>query len=209
MPSRAGANPRARRRIGLFGGSFDPPHNAHLALARVALEHLRLDQLRWLPVGDAYQKRRQLASAHDRKAMIELAIADEPRFALETCELDREGATYSIDTLRELAAEEDADWFFIIGQDQYANLHTWREWPELLQRVTLAVASRDGATPIPDPQVAAVPHRVEVLPLPRIDVSSTAIRTAAAQGRDYTDMVPGPIARYIDRHHLYRGIPRS
>jgi nicotinate-nucleotide adenylyltransferase len=197
------------KRIGLLGGSFDPPHNAHLALARIALEHLRLDELRWLPVGDAYQKRRELAGAADRRAMIELAIADEPRFALETCELDREGPSYSIDTLRELQAREEADWFFIIGQDQYANLHTWRDWREVLQRVTLAIASRDGALPTPAADVAAVPHRMVSLPMPRIDVSSTAIRTAAAEGRDYTDMVPGPIARYIDRHHLYRGIPRS
>jgi len=197
------------KRIGLLGGSFDPPHNAHLALARIALDHLRLDELRWVPVGDAYQKHRELASVADRRAMIELAIADEPRFALETCELDRAGPSYSVDTLRELQSRQAADWFFIIGQDQYANFHTWHEWPEMLQRVTLAVASREGSQPTPDPQVAAVPHRVVALPLPRIDVSSTAIRTAAAEGRDYTDMVPGPIARYIDRHHLYRGTPRS
>jgi nicotinate-nucleotide adenylyltransferase len=197
------------KRIGLLGGSFDPPHNAHLALARTALDHLRLDELRWLPVGDAYQKRRELAGAADRRAMIELAIADEPRFTLETSELDREGPSYSIDTLRELQAREDADWFFIIGQDQYANLHSWRDWREVLQRVTLAIASRDGALPTPGADVASVPHRMVSLPMPRIDVSSTAIRTAAAEGRDYTDMVPGPIARYIDQHHLYRGIPRS
>jgi nicotinate-nucleotide adenylyltransferase len=196
-------------RIGLLGGSFDPPHNAHLALARTALDHLRLDELWWLPQGHAYQKARALSSKADRRAMIELAIAGEPRFRLEDCELERDGPTYSIDTLRELSARQQADWFFIIGQDQYANLHTWRDWPELLQRVTLAVAAREGAAVVASPEVAATPHRMVLLPLPRMDVSSTAIRTVAAEGRDYTDMVPGSIARYIDQHHLYRGIPRS
>ncbi|WP_235834945.1 nicotinate-nucleotide adenylyltransferase [Piscinibacter terrae] len=197
------------KRIGLLGGSFDPPHNAHLALARTALEHLRLDELWWLPQGHAYQKTRALSSKADRRAMLELAIAGEPRFRLEDCELERDGPTYSIDTVRELSAREPADWFFIIGQDQYANLHTWRDWPELLQRVTLAVAAREGTPVVATPEIAAVPHRVALLPLPRMDVSSTAIRTAATEGRDYTDMVPGPVARYIDQHHLYRGIPRS
>jgi len=196
-------------RIGLLGGSFDPPHNAHLALARTALDHLRLDELWWLPQGHAYQKARALSSKADRRAMIELAIAGEPRFRLEDCELERDGPTYSIDTLRELSARQQADWFFIIGQDQYANLNTWRDWPELLQRVTLAVAAREGAAVVASSEVAATPHRMVLLPLPRMDVSSTAIRTAAAEGRDYTDMVPGSIARYIDQHHLYRGIPRS
>lgn len=197
------------KRIGLFGGSFDPPHNAHVALARIALDHLQLDELRWVLTGQAYQKARQLSSAEHRKAMVALAIADEPRFRLETCELDRAGPSYSIDTVRELDAVEHADWFLIIGQDQYANLHTWRDWPELLRRVTIAVASRNGQSPEASAEVAATWHRVTSLLLPRIDVSATVIRENAAIGRDYTDMVPGTVASYIDRHHLYRGIPRS
>lgn len=197
------------RRIGLFGGSFDPPHNAHVALARVALDHLKLDELRWVLTGRAYQKVRQISDAEDRKAMVALAIADEPRFKLETCELDRTGASYSIDTVRELDAVEHAEWFLIIGQDQYANLHTWRDWPELLQRVTIAVASRSGQWPQASAEVTATPHRVISLPLPRIDISATAIRQNANEGRDYTDMVPALVASYIDSHHLYRGIPRN
>jgi len=197
------------KRIGLFGGSFDPPHNAHIALARVALEHLALDELRFIPTGHAYQKQREPASAADRLAMTRLATADEPRFTVDACEIMRNGPSFTIDTLRELSAREQADWFLVIGQDQYANLHTWREWRELLQRVTLAVASRSGHTPKPSDDVAAQPHRVVALPLPRMDVSATTIRQNIAEGRDYTDMVPGPVASYIDQHHLYRGTPRS
>ena len=197
------------KRIGLLGGSFDPPHNAHLALAHAALEHLRLDELRWLPAGDPWQKKRRLASAADREAMVRLAIAGEPRFVLDDRELRRSGPSYTVDTLRELQASEQADWFLVLGQDQYANLHTWHDWPELLQRVTLAVAARAGIEPAPSEPVAATPHRMQLVPLPPMAVSATEIRQRIAAGREYTDMVPEAVARYIDRHHLYRGYPRS
>lgn len=200
----------ATRRIGLYGGSFDPPHNGHLALARAALEHLALDELRWVPAGVQWQKARQLAPVPDRQAMVMAAIAGEPRFALESCELWRSGPSYTIDTVRELqGSEPEAEWVLVIGQDQYANLHTWHDWRELVRRVTLAVAARGGVRPQPAPELAAEPHRAIELPLPRIDVSSNEIRQRIVDGRDYTDMVPPAVARYIDRHHLYRGIPRS
>ncbi len=111
--------------------------------------------------------------------------------------------------MRELSAKEAADWFIVIGQDQYANLHTWQDWPELLQRVTLAVASRHGETPKASAEVMAQQHRVVTLPLPRMDVSASTIRQNIAEGRDYTDMVPEAVARYIEQNHLYRGTPRS
>jgi nicotinate-nucleotide adenylyltransferase len=197
-------------RIGLYGGSFDPPHNGHVALAHAALEHLRLDELRWVPAGVPWQKARTLAPVPDRQAMVMAAIAGEPRFVLEPCELWRSGPSYMIDTVRELQAAQPAgEWFLVIGQDQYANLHTWHEWRELVQRVTLAVAARDGVDPQPAAELAAVPHRVLALPLPRIDISSSEIRERIADGRDYTDMVPPAVASYIDRHPLYRGTPRS
>ena len=197
------------KRIGLYGGSFDPPHNAHLALARTALEHLQLAELRWVPAGLPWQKAPRLASVPDRQAMVMAAIAGEPRFVLEACELWRSGPSYTIDTVRELQDAEPADWFLVVGQDQYANLHTWHEWRELVRRVTLAVAARDGIEPQPSPPLAAEPHRAVTLPLPRIDVASRDIRQRIADGRDYTDMVPPAVARYIDQHHLYRGTPRS
>jgi nicotinate-nucleotide adenylyltransferase len=193
------------KRIGLLGGSFDPPHNAHLALAHSALEHLLLDELRWVPAGVPWQKQRTLAPVADRQAMVTLAIAGEPRFVLENCELWRSGPSYTIDTVIELQAGEHADWFLVIGQDQYGNLHTWHRWQELVARVTLAVASRDGIAPTPDAALAAVPHRVLSLPLPPMPISATEIRRRIAEGRDYTGMVPAGVARYIDQHRLYRG----
>lgn len=192
-------------RIGLFGGSFDPPHRAHLALARVALQTLALDELRWLPAGAPWQKTsRPLTSAEHRLAMLAALLADEPGQVIDDRELRRGGPTYTIDTVRELQAERpDAQWFFILGQDQYGRFDTWRDWPELLSRLTLAVAARDGQPPVPPPALAAVPHRLEVLPLPRLDLAASDIRARAAAGQPITAAVGEPVARYIDQHRLY------
>jgi nicotinate-nucleotide adenylyltransferase len=199
------------KRIGLYGGSFDPVHNAHLALARTALQHLMLDELRWIPVGDAWHKRRELSPAPDRAAMVSLAIADEPRFVLDRSELDRDGPSYTIDTVRQLKSQHGApaQWFLVVGQDQYSQLHTWHDWRDLLGEATLAVAARDGVEPTPSAALAAHHHRVVTLPLPRIDVSATEVRRRITDREGIADMVPAPVASYIDRHHLYRGQPGS
>lgn len=198
------------KRIGLYGGSFDPVHRAHVALARLAIDHLLLDELRWIPAGDPWQKDRELTPAPHRIAMLQLAGEGESRLVVDEREVRRQGPSYSIDTVEEFRREQpDAALYVVIGQDQYENFHTWRRWTQLLDEVTLAVAGREGEPPRPSPQVAAVPHRVVPLPLPRIDVSSHEIRERIAQGRDYTDMVPVPVARYIEQNHLYRGTPRS
>ncbi|MEP7296415.1 MAG: nicotinate-nucleotide adenylyltransferase [Burkholderiales bacterium] len=191
------------RRIGIFGGSFDPVHNAHVALARLALSELRLDEVLWVPVGQPWQKLRHITSATDREAMVKLAIADEPRFTLSRIELERSGPSFTIDTVRELrAGRPGAQWFLVIGQDQYAGFHTWNGWQELLGLVTLAIADRPDAVHSVDPQVLAVPHATVALPM--MDVSSTDIRTRVEHGQGITDLVPEPVARYIARHRLYR-----
>jgi nicotinate-nucleotide adenylyltransferase len=192
------------KRIGLFGGTFDPVHLAHVTLARVALDQLQLDEVRWVPAGRPWQKARSLTSATHRAAMVGLAIADEPRFVLDRCEIDRSGASYTYDTVRELqAAQPGADWFLIIGQDQYAGLHTWLGWQKLLERVTLAVANRPGAPLQASPEVEQVAHQAVALPM--MDISSTHIRAQVAAGQRVDALVPAAVARYIDLHHLYRG----
>ena len=197
------------KRIGLLGGSFDPPHHAHLALAHSALDELQLDEVRWLPAGQPWQKPRDITPAADREAMVALAIAGEPRFRIDDRELRRRGASYTVDTVRELHAAEPAEWFLLLGQDQYANLTTWHDWRDLVARVTLAVASREGIAPTPPAPLASVPHRVATLTMPRIDVSSTDIRRRSAAGEPIAGLVPAAVASYIDRHHLYRGNPGS
>jgi nicotinate-nucleotide adenylyltransferase len=197
-------------RIGLLGGSFDPPHLAHLALGQLAVEALDLDELRWLPAAAPWQKAGQaLTLAEHRAGMVAALIEGEPRFVLEPCELRRGGPTYTIDTVRELQAQAaasgapPADWFLVIGQDQYARFDTWRDWPELLRRVTLAVAARHGEAPQPPVALAAQAHRMQPLALPRQDISASDIRTRLAAGTDVTALVGERVARYIARHRLY------
>ena len=196
------------KRIGLFGGSFDPVHLAHLALARQALDELRLNELRWVPAGRAWQKSRAMTTAEHRVAMLELAIADEPRFVLERCEVQRPGPSYTLDTVRELQARDPAaQWFLVIGQDQWQNLHTWHGFEELLRRVTLAVAQRPGSMAEIDARVRAAP--CVPLALPPMPISATEIRARAAAGGDLSSLVPPAVALYIHQHGLYRGTAGS
>jgi nicotinate-nucleotide adenylyltransferase len=196
------------RQVGLFGGSFDPVHAAHVALAEAALAELALDEIRWIPAGQPWQKERQLAPAADREAMVRLAIAHEPRFVLDRIELDRAGPSYTVDTVQALAAAEPGtQWFLIIGQDQVAGLHTWKDWRALLDRVVLAVAHRPGELRLTDPEVLRMRQRV--VPLAMQDTSSTAVRRRVAEGGDISKLVPPAVARYIDSQGLYRAPPRS
>ena len=190
-------------RLGVFGGSFDPVHNAHRALASAALQALGLSRVLWIPARQPWQKARPMTDAVHREAMLRLAIADEPRFVLDRRELQRDGPIYTLDTVRELQAEHpQAQLFLIIGQDQYAGLHTWAGWQELLQRVVLAVANRPGPLPAVHPDVLRQPH--QVVPLPMLDVSATDIRERVAQGQGIAHLVPPEVARYIDQQGLYR-----
>jgi nicotinate-nucleotide adenylyltransferase len=196
------------RRVGLFGGSFDPVHSAHTALARVALRELQLSQVRFVPVGHAWQKQRPLTPALHRMAMLRLALQHEPRFVLDAIEVDRQGASYTIDTVRELsAAHPNTEWFLLIGQDQHAGLHTWREWQSLLQQVQLAVAQRPGEIRPLDAQVMRTPHHS--VPLPMLDISATDIRHRVATGQDISALVSPEVARYIETHGLYQSRNQS
>jgi nicotinate-nucleotide adenylyltransferase len=205
------AEDSARRpgRIGLFGGSFNPPHLAHLALARLARDALDLDELRWLPAGQPWQRpAAELASAADRQAMVELLIRDEPAFVLDNRECRRRGPSYSIDTVTEIAAEEHTELVLIIGQDQCQRLASWHRVQALLPLVTLAVAAREGHAVQMPPSLAGLPRRLVVLPLPRQDVSATEVRARLAAGQPVVTLVGAAVARYIEQHALYRGSHR-
>ncbi len=193
----------APARVGLLGGTFDPVHNAHVALGHAALQGLALEQVLWIPAGRPWQKARAITDAVHREAMVRLAIEGEPRFALERIEIERQGASYTLDTVRELQAREPGTEFtLIIGFDQYAGLHTWNGWPELLSRVALAVAQRPGQHAAPHADVQRHPHRA--VPLPMLDISSTDIRARVAAGQDISALVPPAVAGYIETHRLYR-----
>ena len=208
--------PAAPRRIGLLGGSFDPPHLAHLALAQLAVQDLALDELRWLPAGMPWQKAgRRLAPAAHRLAMLGLLVSGQPRQQIDARELLRAGPTYTLDTVQHLQAERagggapPADWLLIIGQDQYARIDTWQQWPALLPLVTLAVAGRAGQAPQAPPALAGVAHRRVLLDLPPLAISSSEVRRLCAAGQPVDALVGPAVARYIDQHHLYLPDNRS
>lgn len=194
------------RQVALLGGSFDPVHRAHLALARAALAQLPVDELWWLPAGQPWQKARTLAPAEHRVAMIgqvlqALPPAEHARHRIETCEIDRGGPTYTIDTLEQLSAQHpQTRWWLILGQDQLKGLPTWRRWQAVLDHANLAVARRPGSGPNADGPVISV-HPLEFEPQA---ISSTAIRALAAQGLPLDDQVTPEVGRYIAAHGLYR-----
>ena len=134
-------------RIGMFGGAFDPPHLGHVALARAAVEQLALDQLLVFPTGQAWHKARELSTAAHRLAMAQLAFADVPRIRVDGRELQRDGPTYTVDTLRELRREfPQAELLLVIGADQAESLHSWREGAEIAQLATISIAARARPT---------------------------------------------------------------
>lgn len=204
----------AAPRIGVFGGAFDPPHRAHVELVRTALAQLKLDALHVLPTGDAWHKTRTLSPAADRLAMTQIAFAQCPAVRVDDRELQRDGPTYTIDTLRELAREfTDPALFLIIGGDQAAALPRWRDWQALLEIATICVAEREDGTGAPgsfdikNPPSELAGARFERLAMPMLSISSTDIRARIAQGaseHDIGTLVAPSVARYIATHHLYR-----
>jgi nicotinate-nucleotide adenylyltransferase len=198
------------RRVGLFGGSFDPVHHAHVALARSALQALALDAVYWIPAGLAWQKGATSTPGADRAAMVELAIAGEPHFRLERCELERAGPSFTIDTVLELSVREaGTQWWLLIGQDQLARLPTWHRWRQLVALVQLAVAARAGDAVRAPAEVADAQVSLHEVPLPPLAISATDIRARVAAGAPIASLVPAAVAGYIAEHGLYRSPPRS
>lgn len=194
------------KRVGIFGGAFDPPHLAHRALAETALAQLKLDELHVLPTGQAWHKARPLTAAQHRLAMAQLAFADLPRLVLDDREIRRPGPSYTLDTLREIHAEQpQAELFLLMGQDQAQALPSWRDWQEIVRLAIICVADRDGLTGLKTSFVppAEMAGRFRRLHMPSMDISATGIRTRIATQKGITPLVSASVARYIDHHHLY------
>ena len=195
-------------RLGMYGGAFDPPHNAHLALAQAAVAQLGLDELRILPTGNAWHKRRQLTPAHHRLAMARIAFAVVPHAVVDDREVRRGGATYTVDTLRELQAEHPgAQLFLVMGEDQAIALTQWRDWQEIVRIATLAIAGRPSAGQRATLAPSGLPPgaRTTPLQLPSMAESSSEIRSRVARGEDIASLVPPGVASYIASHHPYQG----
>ncbi|MDR2129446.1 MAG: nicotinate (nicotinamide) nucleotide adenylyltransferase [Burkholderiaceae bacterium] len=190
------------RRVGLFGGAFDPPHLAHQAVARAALTQLRLDRLHIVPTGDAWHKPRALSAAADRLAMCQLAFADIAGVCVDARELRRAGPTYTIDTLAELRAQyPQAELFLQIGSDQAAAFHTWRHAAEIGQLATIVIAARSDARAAATQTGFASARTLKLPPMPH---SATAVRQRVAARQPLDDLLPAAVARYIADHHLYQ-----
>jgi nicotinate-nucleotide adenylyltransferase len=200
-------------RLGVFGGAFDPPHTAHVALVQAAIAQLQLDQVRVLPTGQAWHKQRALSDGADRLAMTRLSFAQVPQVVVDERELQRQGPSYTVDSLRELKAQfPQAQLFLLIGDDQRRSLPSWRQIEEIARLAIICAAGRDGAVPAwrdssaetsataPQPFDA----RIQTLSMPLMPHSATDIRALVATDRNIEGLVPPAVERYIHEHHLYR-----
>ena len=188
----------------MFGGAFDPPHRAHVALARAAVDQLGLQRLHVLPTGDAWHKARTLTEGRHRLAMAQLAFAEVPQAVVDGRELERAGPTYSIDTLRELQSEHpQARLVLLMGEDQAAGFTSWHAWQDIARLAVLGVAGRGSGAGL-DALRALPGVRVETLRLPQMPESATDIRARLTAGQDIAELVPPAVASYIESHHLYQ-----
>lgn len=195
------------RRVGVFGGAFDPPHNAHLALAQAAVAQLRLDVLHVVPTGQAWHKPRPLTASNHRLAMARLAFAGQPKVLVDDREIRRPGPSYTIDTLRELhGTEPQALLLLVMGEDQAESLDRWHEISAITQLAIISIAKREEFTRAEgrfDPK--NLPHAVfQPLQLPLMQASATEVRDRLAAGEGIDHLVPDAVARYIDQHLLYQ-----
>lgn len=196
-------------RVGLLGGTFDPPHYAHLEVADRALQEYALDRVVFLPNGQPPHKPGYAVSpAEQRYIMTELACADHPRFFVSRLELDRPGPSYSVDTVRQIKAElgPGAQVYFLVGMDAAFELPTWHHPEELLAEAIVVAAPRPGCD-----QAALVEalgetqaSRIKVLPMPLFGHSSTEIRKRVREGRSVRYLLPPPVEAYIRKQGLYR-----
>ncbi len=194
------------RRVGVFGGAFDPPHVAHIALAQAALEQLQLDELRIVPTGQAWHKSRTLTPVVHRLEMTRLAFAAMDRVVVDARETLRSGPSFTVDTLVELCSElPAARLFLVIGEDQAAALTTWHRWREIVELATICVAARAGFAGARGTFYVLNPgiSPFQTIELPHMDVSATDVRERLANRQSVASLVIEPVARYIAHHHLY------
>jgi nicotinate-nucleotide adenylyltransferase len=197
-------------RVGILGGAFNPPHLGHLVCAQEALVQLELDRVVFVPVGEApHRTLDDDPGSEARLEMVELAIADDERFVASRIEMDREGPSYTADTLEQLRAEASEDeLFLILGGDQAAALASWHEPEKVLERATLAVFERMswGRNAIII-KIGRMPgaERVRYLDMPLIQVSSSSIRRRVREGVPIRYLVPDKVVDYIATNELYGG----
>lgn len=189
-------------RLGVMGGTFDPIHNGHLVAASEVAAALHLDEVLFVPTGEPWQKF-EVTSTSDRYLMTEIATAANPRFKVSTIDIDRDGPTYTVDTLRDLRkVNPDAELFFITGADAISSIAGWKDVEELWTLANFVAVTRPGhKLHLPDAPAGVI----QVLEIPALSISSTDIRERVSTGKPIWYLVPDGIVQYIAKHGLYRG----
>ena len=197
-------------RIGLFGGTFDPIHNGHLHIARSFADELDLESVILLPAGDPYHKTTPRTAAHHRLAMAEIAAQADPRLAVSDCDIVRQGATYTHDTVQIFRQHfPAAELWLLIGMDSLLQLHTWHRWQNLVRQCRIAAAPRPGSSlaqapaPLQNWLAEALPQgRLHILQAEPLPISSSQIRQQLATQHTSPD-IPPEVLGYIRQHQLY------
>lgn len=210
--------------MGIFGGTFDPIHYGHLRTALELLEELSLEEVRFIPCGQQPLRDEPTAPGETRLSMVRAAVESEARFSVDTRELEREGPSYSVDTLTGLRTEhEDRSLCLLLGMDAFLSLPDWHRWEELIDLVHIVVAHRPGwqapvdgalgglvrrhATAAPQDLVARRCGRVFVTPVTQLDISASGLRGLIRAGRDPRYLVPEPVRAIIQETECYAGEP--
>lgn len=182
--------------IGILGGTFDPVHNAHLAIARRALEHLGLGRILWIPTGAPGYRNPAFASGKDRVAMLRLALAGEPRYDIDERELSPQASGYTFDTFTSLKQEFPGQALMLLmGADQYEKRETWHRWADIEKLCDIAVFARPGWKN---------DANAKTVPMTPMAISASDIRERIARGGEVAAMLPAPVLGYIHQHGLYR-----
>lgn len=194
------------KRVGIMGGTFDPIHHGHLVAASEVAARFHLDKVIFVPTGEPWQKMdKQVSSAEDRYLMTVIATASNPRFEVSRVDIDRQGPTYTIDTLSDIAAEyPDAELFFMTGADALANILSWKQWDKLFSMATFVGVTRPGyaidGTAVP----AEYRDLVKIMEIPAMAISSTSCRRRARAGLPVWYLVPDGVVQYIHKRGLYQ-----
>lgn len=198
------------QRIGILGGTFDPIHLGHLAIAEEARDRLDLDTVILIPAGRPWLKSgQQVTPADHRLAMVKLAVGDRQGLEVSTIEIDRPGPTYTVDTLAEMRRDlgSDVELYFIMGMDSIRELPRWREPERLFDMCTVIAVSRPDSVDVSiadiEREFPAARGRIKTILGPMLDISATDIRTRIAEARSISDCVPPPVERYICENGLY------
>ncbi|MCI6858936.1 MAG: nicotinate-nucleotide adenylyltransferase [Eubacterium sp.] len=197
------------KKIGIMGGTFNPIHFGHLLLAETAFHQFQLDEILIMPTKNPYYKKiSNSVTEEDRVRMVELAIEDNPHFHLSTEELDREGATYTVETLSHLTRNHpNCSYYFIMGADSLYHIESWKQPEEILRMATIVVAGRAGTGSSLNSQIEYIENKYEAtifrLNSPVLEISSNDIRRRVEEGESIRYLLPANVEQYIKAHNLY------